>query len=143
MKKILGVLICVTALGFFAGCGKDNPFSSEDYDMYVYAGYNSSGTQIAKGVLLLSKDRTYGHWELEAAGDQQDGGVWPGSGPLAGTPGDTSLTVELYPDVCDASYRLTGKIEDGIYSGTWAQYGFAGLMNQGTFTSKQFLLFDK
>ena len=110
-------------------CCKDNGVAVPGVLLgtYTYNGYDSGGTLVVRGTLVLSRE------------DSNIGGNWyfndGRSGSLEGLLDEQEISLNLNPGFVDNNLLLHGTFGGSMISGNWEQVGFPGVMAQGTFTA--------
>ena len=97
---------------------------------FQYTGYDEAGNIIETGWLKLvvsDPNNVVGTWQLHTRG----------SGELRGAIENGRVVVDLNPRFVDNNFILDGTIQNGIYSGSWSQIGFGGVMGSGRFEARQ------
>lgn len=137
-----------SAFLLLAGCsllgeGDGSPESGR----YAYTAYDSSGTAVVKGTLVLdfrkadAKGRNRflleGTRDLEQVGAVAYAERHVGEGPLSGSVGeDGSVWIDLTPRVEDSNVILRGEFEGRRLEGQWRYVGFAGTRESGRFEAE-------
>ena len=105
---------------------------------YHYRAYNSKGAVAVSGTMILaSTDSTHisGTWsfELQIAGEQV--GPQVGSGTLAGSRQQATISINLNPGWADNNVYLTGTIGPNGINGRWDWSTFVGTSATGSFNA--------
>lgn len=139
MKIAASFFLLLTLAFSLSGCAslkavkQAKPFPLGDYS---YTGYDRNGKKIVEGsisITSLEKDSIRGEWRLEQVGQAEHIGPQVGAGALTGTVAESSVYINLNPNMADNNVNLVGQIDKGRYSGKWSYNGYAGSMNYGTF----------
>lgn len=135
MKVYLMSLAILIALFSFS-CTTQMISKKFPYGNYAYTSYNIAGEIVGEGTLFVSRVDTNnieGNWSIRnihncvVCGPQYGGGFFSGS-----IEGD-SLYINLNPDSPQNYVKLTGKINDGNFSGKWRWVELIVRTNWGTF----------
>lgn len=132
----LWVVFFLVILFYFVACNNDGLNEPTPYGAYSYTSFDSSGTAIVEGWLIMNlKDSSQiiGKWHFEKIGNPQDIGPQVGNGVLEGGVKQNEMWVELNPQFRDNNLQLIGSMENNKYSGTWQWISFIGITNYGTF----------
>lgn len=103
---------------------------------YAYTGLDANGVVVVTGWLTLDlRDpaRVTGEWRLEPVGNPQNIGPQTGEGRLQGVMANGVLGVDLNPGSADNNVLLDGSLATNAFRGRWTYWGFAGVLNEGSF----------
>lgn len=141
-KYLAVILILINSLIaiFFINCEKSKLLlTCNEYSIYNYIAYDSTGIKVAQGMLLLNfEDHIInGEWDIKAVGSAQNIGPQIGSGNLVGSYSSDSIWVELQPQMCDNNLQLKGRLKDNHFYGYWTYISLIGPTNEGSFSARK------
>lgn len=113
-----------------------NPRTGGSPSEYGYTGYNSGGTLIIVGTILLAvndSSSVSGTWSFERVFADDNVGPQLGTGRFAGSIQRASISINLNPGWVDNNVFLFGTIDGGHIRGKWIWDTFVGETAQGTF----------
>ena len=139
MKKQFYFFILFALFILFISCSEDNPLGPNNTS-YHYKAFDKNGNLIVSGYLWIEfadSSNVTGHWDLKQINITESIGPQVGQGEFRGVFTDGLLNIDLNPDMVDNNVVLSGTINNTSYQGNWIYYGFAGLINTGSFFAKR------
>lgn len=143
-RNIIPLIIVVILIASFFSCKETVTIPETLSGRYEYTGFDSTGSVIVRGTISITKKDSVsltGRWELQSPGNLQNIGPQTGSGTFAGSIfHDSTVSINLNPQMSDNNVFLYGSYHDIYISGKWAFSTLTGETNKGTFVAKQILL---
>lgn len=106
---------------------------------YQYTAYNANGAAVLTGTLHLeqSGNQVTGHWAFDLVEGVQVAQVGPqvGAGKFTGVIEDNVFIINLQPETIDNHVILRGSMRNGLFSGSWQNTGFGGVISEGSFSA--------
>ena len=138
--RVLLFICAAFLLGLVAGCSDrgTDPGGPPPAGVYEYTGYDSTGTAIVRGWLVLSlreKQRVDGDWRLEKIGEPGKIGPQIGKGRLEGGLSNETMWLDLRPQYRDNNIDLFGTFDMNEFRGRWHWITLSGISSQGTFVA--------
>ena len=135
----ISMLILILSFIFVFSCEKDKSIiESGPTGSYSYTSFDTLGTVLVTGWFkfeFIDTLQIEGSWHLERFGIQDNIGPQVGNGELAGTVNNSSISINLNPQIADNNVFLDGTIKNNNIEGKWYWSTFAGAANWGIFTA--------
>lgn len=145
MSAMVRAVAIATLALLLAGCGKREIFvEPEPAGRWFYTGYNRNNRVVIRGVMRFeaahpTDGRFEGAWRLFTVEPIADNRFGPqvGERALSGRLEGSRVSLNLNPDERDDNVWLYGIKDGDVIQGAWQHVGFAGVLNEGTFTAER------
>lgn len=130
--------LAILSLAFlYIYCAKDtSPLSDIPEGAFEYQGYDTSGTEIISGWLIIDlsdSNNLEGNWNLTKIGNPPNIGPQVGEGNLGGSFKNNYININLNPGIADNNVILSGVTNGNTMEGLWHFSTFVGSINGGAF----------
>ena len=140
MKNSFFILSVISIISFQCKNVGETILFDVPENSYAYFGYDSSQTLITRGwykIQHMESGELSGMWHFDQVINSQNFGPQNGEGEFVGSYTDTSISINMHPQIADNNIILIGKIDDQYIYGVWQWVTFAGVSNHGNFNSKK------